>query len=215
MTFPLNIPPATPEGERALALFERATKLAAAAKDVRDESAAALALPARVEAELEDELARAAADGQKTTPTADKLARDLAKARDAATEPHDVRINAANRAARQAQAEFEGFVAEHVPELLDELRPEAEAARQRIIDAAAELEDALAGWHAVAGRVGAISNRSPHLLRSVPPLADETLVNSVRGGLQRLSAKVNLPLPADRYMAHYLHLTRGETADAA
>jgi hypothetical protein len=65
-------------------------------------------------------------------------------------------------------------------------------------------------WSEVAQRADSIANRSPHLLRSVPPLAHESLVSTLRRAASRLRETVNLPLPAENRMAHYRHLERGE-----
>jgi hypothetical protein len=70
---------------------------------------------------------------------------------------HTTRRNAARARALRAVGDYVGFVRAHAPALVDELRPEAEAATAALIEALAELEPVRERYRSARASVAAVT----------------------------------------------------------
>jgi hypothetical protein len=124
--------------------------------------------------ELSAEIERGAKAGAPDADREAELALALEKAKATCTEEHHApRIDAALRAYGDALRAFENHVREHLPELIEELRPEADrvaAEYQRANEQArALLEPIEAAHHAMQTRIGAVTQYQRKFRRSLIP----------------------------------------------
>jgi hypothetical protein len=195
--------------DRLAKLEGDARRMAEHAQDIRIQARDARDAVEAIEDALATELRALALKGQETSPKADELEADLETAKAKAAEPWQRRVDAAEQAGRELSARASAFVNDHLRELLDELRPDAEQARAALAQAAREWElarrDYLAvrdGVHRLLGRVQAIDTQSLPSVSFTPPQAT---VPGFTGAHAVDLDELPLPFPSDAAMAVRQH----------
>lgn len=140
-------------------------------------------------AQLKADRVRAYADDDERAAAALKKKIDAA---DTNTDELRERQQGATIAATRAKATRDTWIAENVAALLDELRPDAEAARDELAAKVAELADARDRWHQVANHVLAIVRHSNIDAHTVPGI--DTLDQAIRD-VKNAASTVPTPLP--------------------
>jgi hypothetical protein len=191
--------PQTPCAKQARELLDRAKELDAQADAIEREARTAEGRVRDAQAALMEHLRtarleRREADREKPLTTA------LRKAQEHAQEPWAERASATRQAATAAWGEAFTFVRANGLTLLDEeLRPQAEAARQHVERAATELHAAIQEWHAVHNRVRTMVAHVPGLQPGDVTLS--TWASDLARGLDHLSIEGGVPAPFVKHRA--------------
>jgi hypothetical protein len=204
----------TAVGEHAHHLRARVAELTAKADQHRADQRAAGGDVRNLEAQLAGALREDVLNDRESSKTSRDLTAKLARARERAEEPWAARIAATESVIRDARRQLAAFVEENVEALLDELRPDAEEAAAAVTAAVRAVPDAMARWHEVAARVGAVLDHVDGLDRGdlntlhVQPAIVQA--PGSHGYVEVESDEVPLPFVAERVLDW--HRTRREEA---
>jgi len=202
--FPIR-DPQTREAKRARELFDRAAALQADAEKVAQDARKAREAVKDAREALTEHLQDAYRKGK--APTREKALTDvLRKAEARANEPWTERHEAARAAAIAAYDEARLYASEHGLKLLEELRPEAEAAAARVDQAMEQMQAALDEYRDTVGRVSA-------LVAYVPGLTGRDVENgSALGALRRSIEAMRIAggVPVPHVKPQALAWARGE-----
>lgn len=210
--FPI-LDPQSAIAKQAADLHATWIKRRAAVATVEAEHAEALAAKQAAKDALDKALTEAAVAGKPARSEAALVAK-LAEAEARAQEPWEARLTAARVAVTHAHGDYAAHVDATLDELLDELRPDAESAVTLIDAAVQELRAALAGWHRVAQRAGALLRHAllidgQAIPRLTLPLSASDL-EAIDGGA------LPLPLPREDRLAYRREvLAQGEQPQTA
>jgi chromosome segregation ATPase len=157
----------TPKGHAAQKLAELQNRHAAIERritELRTYQAEAETEVKRLQEKLVDALEEdgEAVDGSvQSGSNSQKVHSQLARARARADEPWSEKLQAAQRSRDKAQAEIEQHVRDNFDALAEELTPEALKARDRVLAALSDLDNAASEWHAVEHKFTALLTAIP------------------------------------------------------
>lgn len=202
--FPIRDPQSR-EAKRARELFDRAAALQADADKIAHDARKAREAVKDAREALTEHLQDAYRKGK--APTKEKALTDaLRKAEARANEPWTERHDAARAAASAAYDEARRYAREHGLTLLEELRPEAEAAAARVAQAMEQMQAALDEYRDMVSRVTALVAYVPGL--NGQDVENGSALGALRRGIDAMRIAGEVPVPHVKPQA--LAWARGE-----
>jgi len=181
----------TPLHDRLVELRERTAELRRGARKIEQDAGEAMRAVQAMRGEINELRARELAGD--TGGNVKSAEARLRKAQKVADEGWEDRLAVARRAVALSEGQVSAFIAQNVSGLLDESRPAAVAARDRVVAALEEIDAAARGWYGEAQRVGALVNAVQiGASRAIPELGLERLRSAVSDAL---GSELPAPLP--------------------
>jgi hypothetical protein len=190
--FPITDPQSA-TGREAKTLWDRAADLHAKVEEIESRAYHAQRAATDARQALSDHLQDAAMHGK--TATREKALTTALKAAEAtADEPWTQRQDAARRASEAAHRDVSAFIGANGPNLLEDMRADAEAVADRVFLAAEQLRAALAEYTATGHRVTALTAHVEGIDGRDVVTASEW-ADDLQRGLRSITDRQNVPPP--------------------